>query len=78
MTATGKLIGLIESIARLGYTLGLGLAVLYVILTGLKYSRGGGKDAKEIHGEIKLLIIGVILIILSYTIPTIIRSFVEK
>ena len=78
MSATGKLIWLIQNLAEFGYALGLGLAVLYILITAFKYTKGGGKGASEAHHELLLLLVGVILIILSFTIPTIIRSFIEK
>jgi hypothetical protein len=78
VSATAKVIALIESLAKFGYALGLSLAVLYLIILGFKYIKGGGKDVSQTHHEIILLLVGVILIIISFAIPTLIRSFIER
>lgn len=74
---TAKLLGLIQRLAQLGYQLGLAIAVLYAILLGWRYVQSGGK-VEQIHQELLLLLLGVALIIASFSIPTIIRSFIER
>lgn len=78
MSATTQLLNLIKELAKFGYALGLGLAVLYLIISGFKYVQGGGKNISDVRNEILFLVAGVILIIASFAIPTIIRSFAEK
>ncbi len=74
---TTRLLDLIQRLAQLGYQLGLALAVLYAILIGFKYVQSGGK-VEQIHQELILLLLGIALIVASFSIPTIIRSFVER
>ena len=76
MGTTGVLT-LIQRLAQLGYQLGLTLAVLYLLILGFKYVQSGG-EVKQTHQELLLLLLGVALIIASFSIPTIIRSFVER
>jgi len=60
---------------KLVFTFILFLLVFLLIYFGLRYILGGKKGAEEFHSRIIPLIIGIIVIFLSLTIPNLIRSF---
>ena len=78
VTGTQYVLCKIAQLSRFGYRLGLGLAVLYLMVIGFKYTQSKGGDMRATHKEIVILLVGVAIIILSFVIPTIMRSFIEQ
>jgi ACR3 family arsenite efflux pump ArsB len=62
---------------KLVFTFILFLLVFLLLYFGLRYILGGKKGAEEFHSRIVPLIIGIIVIFLSLTIPSLIRRFFE-
>ncbi|GBD34716.1 hypothetical protein HRbin35_00460 [bacterium HR35] len=50
------------------------LLVIVLIYYGFRYMTGGQKGAQEVHSKILPLIIGIVIIFLALTIPSIISG----
>ncbi|MGC8981933.1 MAG: hypothetical protein ACP5JU_03225 [Minisyncoccia bacterium] len=71
-----------KDLLNIFYLLGMVGGILFLMYAGFKYITSGGKGGKggegsEIHKEILFAIIGLILIILSFTIPILFYSFLK-
>jgi hypothetical protein len=66
-----------KELLNIFYFLGMAGGVLLLLYAGFKYITSLGEKTGEIHKEIIFAIIGLILIILSFTIPVIFYSFLK-
>lgn len=74
---TQALFALIERLAGLGYRLGLLITVGYLMYYGWQYVQSGGR-VDQIHKNIGLAILGLALMIASFSIPVLLRSFITQ
>lgn len=68
---------LIDAIFRLIFGLSLFILMGVLIYLGILYITGGQKGAEKVHSRWFLILIGVILIFLSLTIPKLISLFFQ-
>ncbi len=70
-----RFLKLIDAIFRLIFGFSLFLLVVVLIYLGILYITGGPKGAERVHSRWWLILIGILLIFLSLTIPKLIRLF---
>ncbi|GIW66141.1 MAG: hypothetical protein KatS3mg095_0039 [Candidatus Parcubacteria bacterium] len=63
-----------ESLLWIVFNISLILGIFFLIFAGFKYTTSQGKDW---HNELIFIILGIILIISSFSIPLIIFSFLR-
>lgn len=64
----------IESLIWIFFNIGLILGIAFLIFAGIKYTASQGKDW---HSELIFIIIGIIFIITSFSLPLIFFSFLK-
>lgn len=63
-----------EGLLWIFFNLGLILGIVLLIIAGIKYTTSQGKDW---HSELIFIILGIVFIIASFSIPLIIFSFLR-
>lgn len=77
---TGALNGLISQVIQWLLSIALGLAVLFVIIGGFRYLISGGNEdsAEAAKNTVINSLIGIVLIILSYSIVQVVVNLVSR
>jgi glucan phosphoethanolaminetransferase (alkaline phosphatase superfamily) len=70
-----RLVNLIYSFLKLIFGLALFITLIILIYQGILYITGSKEGIKKIHSRWYLILIGVVLIFLSLTIPRLISMF---
>jgi hypothetical protein len=63
-----------EALLWFFFTFGLILGIGFLVVAGIKYTLSQGKDW---HNELIFIILGIILIVASFSLPVIIFSFLK-
>jgi len=75
--AQGKaLVDFVEKLSRLLYLIGLAFSVLMIMIAGFQYVASQGK-VSEIHRSLAYIVIGIIVIIISFSLPVLMQSFLQ-
>lgn len=70
-----RLLKLIENLFKVLFTFSLFFSVGVLIYLGIIYITKSEEGAKKVHQALPLLILGLVLIFLSFTIPKVIEMF---
>lgn len=73
---TAKALEFVEKVSRLLYLLGLAFSVLMIMIAGYQYVSSQGK-VSEIHRSLAYIVVGIIVIIISFSLPVLIKSFIQ-
>jgi hypothetical protein len=74
--AQGKALAFVEKLSRLLYLIGLAFSVLMIMIAGFQYVASQGK-VSEIHRSLAYIVIGIIVIIISFSLPVLMQSFLQ-